>query len=47
MSIYRIDPEPWKEDGIVLLKLSDRAHAETIITVSVFNDRPRAKGLAP
>jgi len=31
MSIYRIDPEHSKEDDIVLVNLSDRAHAETIV----------------
>jgi len=31
MSIYRIDPGDSKEDGIVLVKISGRAHAETIV----------------
>ncbi len=31
MSIYRIDLGNSKEDGIVLVKLSGRAHAETIV----------------
>ena len=31
MSVYRIDLEDSKEDGIVLVRLSGRAHAETIV----------------
>jgi hypothetical protein len=33
MSMYRIDREDSKEDGIVLVKLSGRAQAETIVTL--------------
>jgi len=35
MSIYRIDLEESKEDGIVLVKLTGRAHAETIVKLLV------------
>jgi hypothetical protein len=35
MSIYRIDREEPKEDGIVLVKLTGRAHAETIVKLLV------------
>jgi hypothetical protein len=35
MSMYRIDREDSKEDGIVLVKLSGRAHAETVVKLLV------------
>ena len=35
MSVYVIDPEEWRKDGIVLVRLSGRAQADSIVKLLV------------
>ncbi len=42
MSVYVIDPEEWRKDGIVLVRLSGRAQADNIVELNALAERDPA-----